>query len=58
MLGILLAAGVVTLIDDEPVSAAEAPRPAEVRFVPLVKGGQTVALKVVRKTPVRRAAAW
>ena len=46
MLAILLTAGVVSLLDDRPATSR---RPTEVRFVPLVKDGQTVALKVVRR---------
>jgi hypothetical protein len=47
MLAILLAAGVVSLLDDEPPTATQ--KPAQVRYVPVVRGGQTLALKLVRR---------
>lgn len=51
MLAVLMAAGVISMLDpDEP------PR-AELRFAPLVKNGHEVGLKVTRGKPPRFPAA-
>ena len=57
MLAVLLAAGVISMLDADSMSFDE-PTHADVRFAPLVRNGHEVGLKVLRgKQRTRRAPA-